>query len=212
MSLAERLLLRLGGLLTLLMCAVAPASAADAPGPVLLIATDRLEGSGYTETVLIAVPLRDGSHIGFILNRPTPVKLGTLFPEHVPSRKVVAPVYFGGPILVESLFAVARRAPEGGEVIPLFPGLVLAVDSTAVDRVIETMPNDARYFAGFVAWQSGELDDQIRAGAWEVRPADASAVFRADPGSLWRDLHTGSRGPGRRARAPLVRASFAGGK
>jgi putative AlgH/UPF0301 family transcriptional regulator len=60
--------------------------------------------------VLIAVPLRDGSHIGFILNRPTPVTPGTLFPEHAPSRKIVAPVYFGGPVLVESLFAVARRA------------------------------------------------------------------------------------------------------
>jgi hypothetical protein len=75
--------------------------------------------------------------------------------------------------------------------------------------VIETMPNDARYFAGLTAWRPGELDDEIRAGAWEVRPADASTVFRADPGSLWRDLHTGPQGPGRRARAPLVGASLA---
>jgi putative transcriptional regulator len=210
MSLAERLLLRLGGLLILLMCAVGSASAADAPGPVLLIATDRLEGSGYNETVLIAVPLRDGRHIGFILNRPTPVKLETLYPEHALSRKVVDPVYFGGPVLVESLFAVARRAPEGGgEVIPLMPGLVLAVDSTAVDGVIKTMRNDARYFAGLMVWRPGELDDEIRAGAWEIRPADASTVFRADPGSLWRDLHTGPRGAGPRARTPLVGASLA---
>jgi putative transcriptional regulator len=212
MSLAERLLLLLGGLLIPLMLAVGPASAADAPGPVLLIATDRLEGSGYNETVLIALPLRDGGHVGFILNRPTPVKLGTLYPEHAPSRKVVDPVYFGGPVLVESLFAVARRAPEGGGgVIPLMPGLVLAVDSIAVDHVIETMPNDARYFAGLVAWQPGELDDEIRAGAWEVRPADAGTVLRADPGSLWRDLHTGPRGPGVRAQVPLVGASLAWG-
>jgi putative transcriptional regulator len=212
MSLAERLLLLLGGLLIPLMLAVGPASAADAPGPVLLIATDRLEGSGYNETVLIALPLRDGGHVGFILNRPTPVKLGTLYPEHAPSRKVVDPVYFGGPVLVESLFAVARRAPEGGgEVISLMPGLVLAVDSTAVDHVIETMPNDARYFAGLVAWQPGELDDEIRAGAWEVRPADASTVLRADPASLWRDLYTGPRGRGVRAHVPLVRASLAWG-
>jgi Uncharacterized ACR, COG1678 len=77
--------------------------------------------------------------------------------------------------------------------------------------VIETMPNDARYFAGFVAWQPGELEDEIRAGAWEIRPADASTVFRADPGSLWRDLHTVPKGPGRRPHAPLVEASLAWG-
>ena len=46
------------------------------------------------------------------------MKLGNLFPGHAPSRKVADPVYFGGPMLTESLFAVARRAPEGGAAEP----------------------------------------------------------------------------------------------
>jgi hypothetical protein len=142
MNLPRKLLSLLGALAIMLLSAATPAGAAGPAESVLLIATDRLEGSGYSETVLIAVPLRDGRHIGFILNRPTPVKLGALFPEHAPSRKVVDPVYFGGPVLAESLFAVARRAPEGGDAIALMPGLVLAVDAVAVDRMIETMPND----------------------------------------------------------------------
>jgi putative transcriptional regulator len=209
MNLPRKLLSLLGALAIMLLSAATPAGAAGPAESVLLIATDRLEGSGYSETVLIAVPLRDGRHIGFILNRPTPVKLGALFPEHAPSRKVVDPVYFGGPVLAESLFAVARRAPEGGDAIALMPGLVLAVDAVAVDRMIETMPNDARYFAGLVAWQPGELDEEIRAGAWEVRPADAGTVFRANPGSLWKDLHTGPKGSGQRVRAPRVEPSLA---
>jgi len=184
--------------------------AASAPEaePVVLVATDRPVGQGYRETVLLAVPLPSGYHLGFILNRPTLAKLETLFPEHAPSRKVADPVYFGGPVLPEALFAVARRTPDGGQAIPLMPGLVLATDSTSVDRVIETMPNDARYFAGFVLWGPGELDDEIRAGAWEVRPADANAVFRGDPERLWRDLHTDSDGKGFRVSAPFTLARF----
>ena len=188
MNIDARVLRRLGGFLMAFLCAVGIVNATEAAKPVVLIATDRLAGSGYRETVLFAAPLPSGHHMGFILNRPTPAKLGTLFPEHAPSRKVVDPVYLGGPELPESLFAIARRAPDGGETVPLMPGLVLAIDSATVDRVIETMPNDARYFAGLVVWQPGELADEIRAGAWEVRPADPSAVFHTHPERLWRDL------------------------
>ena len=204
MNIDARVLRRLGGFLMAFLCAVGVVNATEAAKPVVLIATDRLAGSGYRETVLFAVPLPSGHHMGFILNRPTPAKLGTLFPEHAPSRKVVDPVYFGGPELPESLFAIARRAPEGGEAVPLMPGLVLAIDSASVDRVIETMPNDSRYFAGLVVWQPGELDDEIRAGAWEVRPADPSAVFHTHPERLWRDLHSGPAGKGLRVRVPFA--------
>jgi len=199
----------LAGVLISFLCTVGAVSATEPEQPVVLVATDRPVGQGYRETVLFAAPLPSGYHIGFILNRPTPAKLATLFPEHAPSRKVVDPVYFGGPVLPEALFAVARRTPEGGQTIPLMPGLVLAQDSATIDRVIETMPNDARYFAGFVLWQPGELDDEIRAGAWEVRAADPSAVFNADPERLWRDLHSGSGGKGLRVNVPLVNVTLA---
>ena len=192
------------GLLILLACAAGAVRAAEISAPVTLVATERLAGSGYDETVLIAAPLRNGASIGFIINRPTRVKLGNLFPEHAPSRKVVDHVYFGGPVLSESLFVIARRTPKGkgagGEAIPLMSGLVLVLDSATVDRVIETMPNDARYFAGLVAWRPGELDEEIRAGAWQVLPADAKTVFHANPAGLWKELHRAGESAGRAVR------------
>ena len=195
MNRAARILRPLGGVLIALVCAAGAAQAAEPPQAVMLIATERLAGSGYEETVLVAAPLPGGEHVGFMINRPTKVKLATLFPEHAASRKVVDPVYLGGPLLTESLFALARRPPDGGgDVIPLKSGLVLAMDGVTVDRLIETMPNDARYFVGLVVWQPGELDDEIRAGAWEVRPADAGTVFHANPAGLWKELRTGARG------------------
>jgi putative transcriptional regulator len=156
--------------------------------------------------VVFAAPVPGGYHVGFILNKPTPAKLGDLFPDHAPSRKVVAPVYLGGPVRPEALFALARRAPKGGDAIALIPGLVLAMDSTTVDRVIETTPNDARYFAGMVIWLPGELDEEIRAGGWEVRRVEASTVFHSHPERLWQELHTGRRV---RVLAPLRDAPLA---
>ena len=100
-------------LLVLFACAAGAVHAAEVSASVMLVATERLAGSGYDEAVLIAAPLRNGASIGFIINRPTRAKLANLFPGHAPSRKVVGPVYFGGPALPESLFVIARRTPEG---------------------------------------------------------------------------------------------------
>ncbi len=85
------------------------------------------------------------------------------------------------------------------------PGLVLTMDVPTGDRVeIEQLA--ARHFAGLVVSQPGELDDEPRAGAWDVRRADASLVLDADPAPLWNEPHTGSWGSRRRVSARQWRA------
>src|SRR6202008_1151135 len=108
------------------------------------------------------------------------------------SRKVTDPVYFGGPVLPQTVFAVVRTPPQDtGDGLQLMPGLPMVLAAKAVDHIIETAPNDARYFAGLIVWEPGELDEEVRAGAWEVNPADASAVFSTQPEMLWKTLSSG---------------------
>jgi putative transcriptional regulator len=185
----------LGILSIVLGCAAGTASAADLSQPITLVSTPQLASSEFRETVLVAAPLPNGMHMGFIVNRPSEVALSTAFPEHAPSSKVVDPVYVGGPFMPEMVFAVMRAAPKDAEnVLQLMPGVVLVMNGAAIDRIIETTPNDARYFAGLIVWQPGELDEEVRAGAWEVKPADANTVFSVHPETLWKGL---SRGAGR---------------
>jgi len=166
-----------------------PASAANPTRPMLLVASSRLAGTDFNETVLLATPLPNGTHIGFIVNRPTDTTLAKAFPKHLPSRRVIDPLYFGGPALVGRLFAAVRTPPKGaGEVLQLMPGLVLITDGAVIDRVIEATPNEARYFTGLFVWQPGQLDEEVRAGVWDVSPPDASVVFSAHPETLWRSL------------------------
>ena len=165
------------------------ARAADLSEAVILVASDRLAGTIYEQTVILAAPLPQGGYLGFIINRPTHVKLETLFPEQPSTRKVTDPVYAGGPMLSNAVFAVTRKAPDdNGNVFSPMPGLTVVIDSATVDRIIETTPNDARYFVGFMFWQPDDLEDQIRDGAWEVRPADVDTVLRANSNGLWKSL------------------------
>ena len=183
--LAQLLLLSL-----LVMASVARvASAADSSHAVTLVATDALEGTPFEQTVIIAAPLPNGGHVGFIINRPTDVKLATLFPDDASSRRVDAPVSVGGPMLPLAVFALTHKAPDGdSETVTLMPGLVAVLDAAGVDHILETTPNDARYFIGLVVWAPEELAAQVDGGAWDLKPADANLVLRAKSVRLWQEL------------------------
>ena len=184
-----RCLQSFGALLVLFAAMTGAARAVDLSQAVILVASERLDGSIYEQTVILAAPLPQGGHLGFVINRPTSVKLENLFPEQASTRNVVDPVYAGGPMISGAVFAVTRKAPDdNGTFFSLMPGLGVVIDGAAVDRIIETTPNDARYFVGLMFWAPDELEDEIRDGAWEVRPADVDTVLPANSTGLWKSL------------------------
>jgi putative AlgH/UPF0301 family transcriptional regulator len=134
------------------------------------------------------VPLGRDEHVGFIVNRPTGIRLGSVFPDHGPSQKIVDPVYLGGPVGTQLIFALVQQPDSPGErAVALMPGLFAAFDAAEVDRIIESQADRARFVAGLVAWRPGELRAEIAAGAWYVLGADAALVMRK-PEGLWEDL------------------------
>jgi putative transcriptional regulator len=164
------------------------AQAADLGAPLVLVAKPELQDPVFRGTVLLVIPLGADQHAGFIVNRPTILTLGKVFPEHGPSQKVADPVYLGGPVESELIFALVRRnTTPGGKSFQMAPGLFAAYEADVVDRIIESEPNTARFMAGFVAWRSDELSAEIEAGAWYVQAPDAALLTRR-PEGVWEDL------------------------
>src|SRR3954469_25607976 len=193
MTVLLRLLLRLFvAALVIAVAGVAPAFAQE--DAVILVAHPAFRDLDYRQTVLIAAPAPNGGHVGVILNRPTRRSLGSLFPEHEPSKKVVDPVYYGGPFSRGALVALvhAHDTPGPGSV-PLMKDLFLAFRANTIDHVIETTPNEARYYVGYVGWRPGELRGEIDRGLWSVLDADVEMVFRKDTESLWEELLQSSK-------------------
>ena len=166
----------------------APAAAADLSDSVILVAKRQLRDKMYGSTILVARPIGNDQHIGFIVNRPTKVTLGQLFPRHAPSQKVPDPVFVGGPISAESIFAlVETRKHPGGRSVQLMPGMFAVFDGKIVDDVIEHEAGRARFVAGLVGWRAGELRDEVQRGAWFVLDADPKVVLRK-PEGLWEEM------------------------
>ena len=184
-------------LLVACLGAAAPAAAqsAEESGTVLLVAAPNLVDAPYYHTVIIATAVDGNRHIGLIVNRPTRRSLASLFPEHAPSKAVVEPVFFGGPMSRSAVFALARgSAASGTGSIPIMKDLNLAINVNVVDKVIEETPNEARYYVGNVIWRAGELSQEIRRGVWNVLNADPGIVFSKDPEHLWDELSRMARG------------------
>ena len=179
--------LRRLGLLAALLCPAA-AFAADISDTVILVAKRSLHGI-YGASILLARPLDAGRHVGLMINKPTETKLATLFPEHAPSRKVADPVFLGGPMGSEVIFAlVQRKDSPGNRSLKIAPGLYLATDSSVVDKIIESEPSQARFFAGVVLWQAGELAEELRRGLWFVQEPRSELVLRKSTEGMWEEM------------------------
>jgi putative transcriptional regulator len=177
-----------------LLSACVLASAQSQEEAILLVAHPAFRDLEYRQTVLIAAPTPNGGHVGVILNRPTRRSLGSLFPEHEPSKNVREPVFYGGPFSRGALVALVRAesAPGSGSVL-LMKDLYLAFRANTIDHVIETTPNEARYFVGYVGWRPGELKSEIDRGLWSVLDAEVGTIFRKDTESLWEELLQSTR-------------------
>jgi len=178
--------------LAVLICAApwpATALALEDDEAMLLVAHPAFRDLDYRQTVLLAAPAPNGGHVGVILNRPTRRSLSSLFPEHEPSKKVVDPVHYGGPFSRGALVALVKgdSAPGAGSV-QVMRQLYMAFRVNTIDQVIESRPNDARYYVGYVGWRPGELKAEIERGIWSVLGADMDVVFRKDTEGLWEEM------------------------
>src|SRR6267142_3668552 len=167
----------------------ARAQEGDPAGAIALVAAPRLIDPDYRETVLLVVPIENSRHVGVIVNKPTRNSLARLFPEHAPSKLVHDPVYFGGPMQRQAIFAVVHidHTPGPGS-IQMMKELFLALQAKVVDQIIEATPNEARYYMGYVVWLPGELRQEVDRGYWYVLDADPELVFRKNPAGLWEEL------------------------
>lgn len=181
-------------LMTTLACSAAwtsQAIGADLPNAeeaVVLVAKPQFRDPVYGETILIARPVGEGGHVGFILNKPAHMNLGTLLSER-DSRHSSVPLYLGGPAEEAAVFALVEtpQSPGRGS-LQISSDLFLVIAQDTVTRVIETEPEHARFFTGVVVWRPGELANEVKQGAWYVLSAERDLVLEQKTEGLWQRL------------------------
>jgi putative transcriptional regulator len=151
----------------------------------LLVATPLIGDPHFERSVVMILAHGSEGAFGVIVNRPTDSTVAEVAPEW--SDHVTAPgvVFLGGPVAVDTLTGIGRPVDE---TVPGYAPLVAGVGSVDLNS---PPPSDRprwaglRLFAGSAGWAEGQLEDEIREGAWWVLPAAPDDVLTSDPSTLW---------------------------
>jgi putative transcriptional regulator len=165
------------------------------PGTIL-IASEKLGDPHFAASVvLITRHDPDGGIMGVILNRPTDMTLAKAFPQMHASTD---PIYDGGPVSPEAVQALLRASEKPATAEPVVTDIYSVVRKALLEKSItDRLPSSKfRVYLGYAGWGPGQLENELRLGAWSpIRGSKvAKYVFDANPPSLWerldREMHS----------------------
>jgi putative transcriptional regulator len=158
------------------------------PGPgILLIADPFLKDPNFLRTVVLLCEHNENGSFGFVLNRQYENTLDELIPE-LEGHKL--PVYYGGPVQVDTIHFLHRfpnEIPGGQEVIKgVYWGgdFDAAVDLLKTDKAASAK---VRFFIGYSGWEKGQLETERKEKTWLTVKAQQNLVFHSDYNQIWKD-------------------------
>jgi putative transcriptional regulator len=157
-----------------------------APG-ILLIADPFLKDPNFMRTVVLLTEHREDGTIGFVLNRQYENTLDELIPE-VEGHKL--PVYYGGPVQMNTIHFLHRYPDEIQGGIEVMKGIYWGGDFDAVIDLInngKADPEKIRFYIGYSGWSSGQLDTEMTEKTWLTVEAVKKLVFHPNAEEIWRD-------------------------
>ncbi len=173
-----------------LLALLALATAAFAQGSsqaLFLIARPGMPDPNLRETVVLVTQEESAEATGVVINRPSNRSLAEVLPGER-FKPFKEPIFFGGPVAPQGLFAVFEADRFSGAAVRMLPGLYLAVVPDSIDALLNNPPPKIRFFSGFSGWAPGQLQAELDRGDWLVVDADAETVFQKDTSRLWQDM------------------------
>ena len=125
-----------------------------------------------------------------MLNRPTEHRIADAVPGWEGLAASPGVVFAGGPVEEGRVLGLGRSRPEADEavlegwtsVLGRIGMVDLSQEATDAARQVDLL----RLFTGYAGWGAGQLEGELREGAWFVFPAQEDDPLTPDPDALWR--------------------------
>jgi len=154
----------------------------------LLLDSGQLRGSFFQRAVVLVCEERPGGAIGLVLNRASGTNVGGMLIAGLPQTLKGYPLFVGGPVEPSALsFLHTETLLPSANVLPnlsvghSWEGLCEIEESFSPTRKM-------RVFAGYTGWSPGQLEEEVRRGAWIRHPASVPLVFETNPRQLWETI------------------------
>ncbi|MCX7621920.1 MAG: YqgE/AlgH family protein [Acidimicrobiales bacterium] len=163
-------------------------------GRLLVAVPGRLDDPNFRRTVVLMLEHGEEGGLGVVLNRPSNTPVDEPFPGWDEPASPPRVIFAGGPVQPNMIIALARTR-DGAELGESWQ-LVLEQSGSRIGTVdLRRHPVDVapalecvRVFAGYAGWAPGQLEEELRLGAWWVVDPLPWDPFCTDPARLWREV------------------------
>lgn len=150
-----------------------------------LAASPRLGDPNFARAVILIVQHGEAGALGIVLNRPSQHRIDEVWRQVGGGHCALdQPLGIGGPV-EGPLVAVHGDAQLSEQEI--LPGVYFASQSAAIAQLVERPTAPVRLFSGYSGWGEGQLETELREGAWLTAPATAEQVFFQGD-DLWKEV------------------------
>lgn len=163
-----------------------PFEAKLAPG-TFLVASRRLRDPNFAKTVIFLIAYDENGAQGFVINRPSPIRVSRAFPKLQKRKKPSPYIYLGGPVAQKQMRILVQTGEPSGDMQQVLDDVYLSGSPEVLKQLMtQTAPAPRfRTFAGYAGWAPGQLEREIERGGWHIFHAEVDAIFDADPDSVW---------------------------
>lgn len=152
-----------------------------------LVADRNMQDPRFRETVVLLFSYDRSGASGLIINRPTEVKISSVFPDIGVLRQEKGFFFIGGPVSINQVFILLRSGSPVEAAQHIF-GDVYVSSSMSVLREFSTEEKNVRLYAGYAGWTGGQLEMEVSRGDWHILKADAGTIFEREHSEIWPDL------------------------
>lgn len=157
---------------------------------IFLIAAPALRDPNFRQTVVLLCEHSSDGALGVVVNRPTGMLVSEALPQ-VPVLEGQRHVLFsGGPVQPNHVLLLYRMAQGPTNTHHVFDGVYLGGDMGALEKLMTTPASTEgfRAYVGYSGWGPGQLENEMKTGAWITMPADPAVVFEKEPARIWPDI------------------------
>jgi putative transcriptional regulator len=138
----------------------------------LLLASAMLKDPNFARTVVLMVQHDENGALGLVLNRPLAATVReTIEASLGQSFAVEGNLHQGGPC--DSPLMVLHTNPEQSQ-IEVLEGVHFAAERPKIESILLTASEPAKFFLGCSGWAPGQLEAELKQGAWQRIVAEAT--------------------------------------
>ena len=157
----------------------------------LLVATEEMEDPRCFETVIYIVRHNAEGTLGLVINRP--LAKGSIddllkgFGGEAKGSKREVVIYYGGPVSSLQGFVLHSDDVELDTSTKVRDGISMTSDIKMIEAMASGKgPKQSLIMMGYAGWAPGQLETEIKNGAWFTIQSDKALIFGKDAERKWR--------------------------